>query len=582
MADAPADPYQDWSRDRLLERVRELEQQLKAQQQQQEQEQQQATTSQNKHKRPAQQQQQQQQQQQGGPTPSSTAANKKKKKPARIDPSKYSTRYVALKLAYLGKRYGGFEYQATSPLPTIEGELWRALVRSCLIWPDDPDKVDFSPWEYSKCGRTDRGVSAFGQVITIRLRSNRPVNRPENQVEGDEAQGGDDGKPAWDPIADEINYPRVLNRLLPDDIRVLAWAPTLPAGFNARFSCRERQYRYYFTQPAFSPFPGAVHPQGKPGHEGWLDIAAMREAAKLFEGAHDFRNVCKVDGTKQITNFTRRVFEADIVEVDGAASALPYVLQQDFRPEGMAPFGTYPKVYYFLVRGSAFLWHQIRHMVSILFLVGQGLEKPSVVTELLDITRNPRKPNYQMADEVPLVLWDCIFPLKGGSGGGGSSDGEDDPEAHDPDAEVDLNMKDAVDWVWVGEDKPTFLYGGNGLVDQLWETWRERKMDELLAAQLLNMFVQKPDINRRLAESQGPDKLLGGQRIFEGGNSSRSGGSYVPVMKRQLMPSPQEVNDKWAQSKGFANAEELAKTKNWRSVIKANKEAAAASNVEDQ
>lgn len=30
------------------------------------------------------------------------------------------------------------------------------------------------------------------------------------------------------------------------------------------------------------------------------------------------------------------------------------------------------------VRGSAFLWHQVRCMVAVLFMIGQGLESPDV------------------------------------------------------------------------------------------------------------------------------------------------------------------------------------------------------------
>jgi tRNA pseudouridine38/39 synthase len=584
--------YQDWSKDRLLERVRELEQQLQNQNQN-------PAAAAAKPPPPS------------APSPSSppppttttpgpsqppkgTKPNPKKspqiprpsKQPAKLDPSKYATRPIALKLAYLGKRYGGFEYQTGVAVPTVEEELWRALVKSCLIWPEDPAKVDFAPWEYSKCGRTDRGVSAFGQVVGLRVRSSGPVavGGGEGEGEGDvvmaeagaeaEAEtetagegvegkkGG--GKPAWDPVADEINYPRVLNRLLPPDIRVLAWAPTLPADFSARFSCWERQYRYFFTQPAYSPLPGTMGLDGKRGKEAWLDIEAMREAAKLFEGVHDFRNFCKIDGAKQITNYKRRVFEADVVEVEDRGSALPYLNQQDFKPEGLQEGGTHPKVYYLHVRGSAFLWHQIRHMVAILFLVGQGLEKPSIVTDLLDIVKHPRKPNYNMADEVPLVLWDCIFPkVDEGMTKKAALD------VHNPDVEGNRNLKDAMDWIWMGEDKAAHLHGASGLVDQLWEGWRERKMDELLANMLLDSVARKPDLSRRLAE--GPEKSRISQRVFEGGNSARSAGTYVPVLKKHLLDGPDEVNDKWAQLKGFASAEELANTPNWRGVIRANK-----------
>ncbi len=562
MADNSNASYQDWSKDRLVDRVRELEEQLRG------------AAVQQKPKKPA---------KQNKPHPPPPSSNQpqpakpkeKKKKGHKLDPSKYSTRLVALKLCYLGKRYGGFEYQPSAAAPSIEEELWRALVRSCLIWPDDPDKVDFAPWEYSKCGRTDRGVSAFGQVVGIRVRSNRPVETAavEEDVEMENAEGEKEGekeggKPAWDPVADEINYPRVLNRLLPPDIRVLAWAPTLPADFSARFSCWERQYRYFFTQPAFSPLPASLDPEGTRAAEGWLDIDAMREAAKRFEGVHDFRNFCKVDGAKQLTNFKRRMFEADIVEVEGAGSVLPYLGQSAF---AAAAAGTHPKVYYFHVRGSAFLWHQIRHMVAVLFLVGQGLEKPSLVTELLDVEKHPRRPNYTMAEEVPLVLWDCIFPKADAAASKKAS-----LEVHDAGVESNTRLVDGMDWVWLGEDRPSFLHGAGGMADQLWECWRERKMDELLASQLLDSVVRRPDLTRRLADAGPPDKSSGSQRVYEGGNSVKSSGRYVPMLKKVLLASPDEVNDKWAQSKGFSGAAELAGTENWRSVIKANKSGASA------
>ena len=37
----------------------------------------------------------------------------------------------------------------------------------------------------------------------------------------------------------------MLNRVLPADIRAVAWAHVAP-DFSARFDCRERQYKYHF------------------------------------------------------------------------------------------------------------------------------------------------------------------------------------------------------------------------------------------------------------------------------------------------------------------------------------------------
>jgi hypothetical protein len=48
-------------------------------------------------------------------------------------------------------------------------------------------------------------------------------------------------------------------------------------------------------------------------------------------------------------------------------------------------------------------------MVSVLFLVGQLREEPSIIEMLLDIKNTPGKPQYDMADDLPLVLWDCGY-----------------------------------------------------------------------------------------------------------------------------------------------------------------------------
>ncbi|KLU81688.1 tRNA-pseudouridine synthase, partial [Magnaporthiopsis poae ATCC 64411] len=142
--------YDRWTKEGLIRRIKHLEQQLEKQTQQsatallapsstQEQQGQTATSA--------------------AQTQAQTLPSKKRK---AADPSNYSTRFVALKLAYLGGNYNGFEYQANGQLPTVEEELWKALVKTCLVFPErGPDEVDFSSCEYSKCGRTDRGVSAF-------------------------------------------------------------------------------------------------------------------------------------------------------------------------------------------------------------------------------------------------------------------------------------------------------------------------------------------------------------------------------------------------------------------------------------
>lgn len=439
-----------------------------------------------------------------------------------------------------------------------------------LIFPvgtTAPGEINWEGCEYSKCGRTDKGVSAFGQVIGVRVRSNKPfaMKRSASQTENPEAPSAENGAtaeevstleissiprehvedgieldeefPEFDPVVDEIQYATLLNRLLPPDIRILAWCPFPPEEFSARFSCRERQYRYFFTQPAFTPTPTNLEdPSFKSSSsmkDGWLDIAAMRHAAKQFEGLHDFRNFCKVDPGKQITNFERRIFFADIEEVTDTTGALAFVNSPEFLPNN--PSGDAPKVYTFTLHGSAFLWHQVRHMVAILFLVGQGLEPSDLISQLLDVDRNPCRPVYEMASDTPLVLWNCVFP------------DDDDPD-----------RKDILQWHYVGSGPGLgeTKYGTPGLVEDLWKVWRERKIDEVLAASLLEVVSKQGDAVKDLTASRWR-RSGKSQKVFDGGDKPLLKGSYLQVMKKPRMESVTVQNERYAVRKGFESSADM-------------------------
>jgi tRNA pseudouridine38/39 synthase len=170
----------------------------------------------------------------------------------------------------------------------------------------------------------------------------------------------------------EHDYARILNRILPSSIRILAWSP-VSERFDARFSCLGRQYKYFFSSTPSAP----------------LDVDAMHDAAGRLLGEHDFRNFCKIDPSKQLTNFTRGVSHASI-EALGAGSGGE-------------------QRYVFNLHGTAFLYHQVRCTMALLFLVGSGLEPASVISDLLDVDKVPCKPDYEMAHELPLLLWKCEF-----------------------------------------------------------------------------------------------------------------------------------------------------------------------------
>lgn len=508
--------------------------------------------------------------------PSVTAAlppKKKQKKDRPFDASRYNTRHIALKFAYLGQRYNGFEHHTgnKTPLPTIEEELWKAFMKTRLIFPTrgaelKEGEIDWEGTDYSKCGRTDRGVSAFGQVIGIRVRSLQPMPKEQpvqEEEQGDKMQGiegnakeqgsKEDKKPEskpWDHIRDELPYIQLLNRVLPEDIRMLAWCPTPPTDFNARFNCRERRYRYFFTSPAFAPVPGdaglPTTATGKTLREGYLDIEAMRDAAKRYEGLHDFRNFCKVDPAKQITNFERRIFKASIEEVDVSQAPAGFISHPAFAQSvgaknqmGGQGDMSIPKIYTFDVNGSAFLWHQVRHLVAVLFLVGQGFEPPSIISDLLDMEKYPTRPKYEMATDAPLVLWDCIFP-----------DHED----------IDQSREDAMEWVYVGEtggretnkrpemDGGDSKFGKGGIMDSIWEVWHKRKIDEILAGSLMDIVAAQG--KRSPADVKLAPVAERSPRLFNGGDWPRPVGTYVPIARKQRMEPVEVVNARYLERKG--------------------------------
>ncbi|NWH70636.1 PUS3 synthase, partial [Piaya cayana] len=282
-------------------------------------------------------------------------AKKRQQRPFNF--AAYGRRHVALKIAYLGWGYQGFASQENTD-NTIEEKLFEALKKTRLV-----DNRQTS--NYHRCGRTDKGVSAFGQVISLDLRSNLSEWKKLN---GHEVASESKGE------GEELRYTHILNRVLPADIRVLAWAPVEP-DFSARFSCLKRTYRYFF--------PCAD-----------LDVALMHTAAQRYVGTHDFRNLCKMDVANGVVNFQRTILTASVTWAEAGRETGP---QDPFR------------LCQFEVTGQAFLYHQVRCMMAILFLIGQRMESPEIISELLDVEKNPRKPQYSMAVEFPLVLHDCEF-----------------------------------------------------------------------------------------------------------------------------------------------------------------------------
>ncbi|CAN0418335.1 unnamed protein product [Ectocarpus sp. 12 AP-2014] len=106
--------------------------------------------------------------------------NKKRRKSKKeagqqrdFDHSRWRKRTIAVQLMYEGGGYAGFCSQSEGNEETIEKHLFRALTTTKLV------ETIATGDNYSRCGRTDRGVSALGNVITVSMRSKFPKHVPD-------------------------------------------------------------------------------------------------------------------------------------------------------------------------------------------------------------------------------------------------------------------------------------------------------------------------------------------------------------------------------------------------------------------
>lgn len=302
---------------------------------------------------------------------------KKAKKASKYNPADFRYRQVALSVAYLGHEYKGLAafteaHLETETSRTVEGALFRALEKAKLL-PDGGRAAA----RYTRSGRTDAGVSAAGQLLSLRLRSKAKKGQPLPELE------------------DEFDYARVLNAILPPDVQVMSWCP-VDKTFNARFHAGYRVYRYYFVRRA-------------------LNVAAMAEAGHAMVGTHDFRNICRPYPDKAV-RYTRTVLSLRILPTAAVGSESPGAQAWGGASAAASTAGctepdlaTRHEIWYIEVVGRAFLWHQVRAMAAVLFLVGKGLEPASSVRRLLDIESTPGRPAYPLAPHANLCLYHCQY-----------------------------------------------------------------------------------------------------------------------------------------------------------------------------
>lgn len=193
-------------------------------------------------------------------------------------------------------------------------------------------------------GRTDTGVHARGQVIHFDLATRIPLNRL---------------KLAW-------------NGRLPDDVRICT-VQTANATFDARFSATGKEYRYrIWNDPILLPDLRRYRHHVK--HR--LDVKAMRAAARILEGRHDFAAFCANPG----------------YEREGTVRRL-YALRVSARGPEIT----------ITAKGEGFLYKMVRSLAGFLIRVGSGELSPADAARILSSRK--RTAHVPTAPGCGLFLW---------------------------------------------------------------------------------------------------------------------------------------------------------------------------------
>jgi tRNA pseudouridine38-40 synthase len=217
----------------------------------------------------------------------------------------------ALKVFYNGKGFAGSQRQLGER--TVEGEFIEAIKGL---------EIDFK--HFKTAGRTDKGVSALGNVFALTIDS-------------------------------ELVKPRILNSVLPDDIKVLA-ARRVSDVFNPRHAF-ERIYRYFL-------------------HDEGYDLERMMASAEIFNGKNSFHNFSTTD------------YRSPIRKIN-------YI---DIKKRG--------DVLVIKISGESFLWQMVRRMVTSLKKVGLGEFSNDDIRRLME----PRvKEKVPPSEGENLVLWDVLY-----------------------------------------------------------------------------------------------------------------------------------------------------------------------------
>lgn len=174
-------------------------------------------------------------------------------------------RNIKLTIEYDGKGFNGWQRQRDKL--NIQGTIERAI-----------EGVTGETIELNASGRTDAGVHAIAQVANFKTNSKIPIEKMSIAI----------------------------NSKLKKTIRIIK-AEEVEENFHSRLTCKRKTYRYVINN---SQNASALYRNLEYHIPQKLDIEKMKQAAKYFEGEHDFK-AFKASGTSSKSS-VRTIFKAEV------------------------------------------------------------------------------------------------------------------------------------------------------------------------------------------------------------------------------------------------------------------------------
>ena len=244
-------------------------------------------------------------------------------------------RNFKLLISYDGSRYKGWQRLGNSDM-TIQGKI-EAVLRKMLD----------APVEVIGSGRTDAGAHAKGQVANFHANTNLSCKE----------------------ICDYLRH------YLPEDIGILSVEEVDPR-FHSRFNAVQKTYVYRIWN---SELPCVFDRKYTWSVTDQFDLCAMKGAAGMFLGTHDFLAFCSNKHFKKSS--VRTIYSLDIDRVG-----------EELR---------------FTVTGDGFLYNMVRIMVGTLLAVGRGELMAEDISRIFE-----NKTREQAGETVPakgLCLMEVLY-----------------------------------------------------------------------------------------------------------------------------------------------------------------------------